>query len=258
MIASLPMYASPRTAGAEARLWHGIRDRMRKSGIDAPDTLTRDTGDLFDHWLSPGLALSQTCGLPYRTRLHGRVTLVGTPDYALDGCPPGHYRSVIVVRADDPRPGLSDFAGADFAYNDPISQSGWAALAAERPDLLTGPLLRTGSHRASAAAVREGRAEFAALDAVTWRLIVTEGQAGGLRVAGYTRPKPGLPLVASAEVDGDIAFACVAAAIETLLPADRETLGLVGLVPIPAEDYLAVPTPPPPSAERHGSGRNPA
>jgi ABC-type phosphate/phosphonate transport system substrate-binding protein len=231
---------------------------MRHTGIDAPDTLTRDTGDLFGHWLSPELTLSQTCGMPYRTRLHGRVTLVGTPDHALDGCPPGHYRSAIVVRADDPRPNLSDFVGADFAYNDPISQSGWAALASERPDLLTGRFVRTGSHRASASAVRDGRADFAALDAVTWRLIIAEGNADGLRVVGYTQPTPGLPLIAAAQVEAEVAFACVAAAIDALAPADRETLGLAGLVPIPADDYLAVPIPPPPAAERHGSGRNPA
>jgi hypothetical protein len=36
----LPMYAFPRTAAAEARLWVGIRDRLRDAGIDAPDTLT--------------------------------------------------------------------------------------------------------------------------------------------------------------------------------------------------------------------------
>jgi ABC-type phosphate/phosphonate transport system substrate-binding protein len=165
---------------------------------------------------------------------------------------------VIVVRADDPRPGLSDFAGADFAYNDAISQSGWAALAAERPDLLTGRLVRTGSHRASASAVRDGHADFAALDAVTWRLITADGHADGLRVAGHTRPTPGLPLIAAAQVEAETAFGCVAAAIDALAPTDRETLGLAGLVPIPADAYLAVPTPPPPPAEMHGSGRNPA
>ena len=106
-LASLPMYDRPETAAANDRYWQAIRTRLG----EGPETLTR-TGELWEHWLAPDLVLSQTCGYPYRARLHGQVTLVGTPDYGLDGCPPGHYRSIFVARADDPRTDLRAFAAA--------------------------------------------------------------------------------------------------------------------------------------------------
>ncbi len=101
MIASLPMYDRPSTRAANDRLWQGIRDRLRVAGQPAPEALTR-SGSPWDHWQHPELILSQTCGLPYRAQLVGQVTLIASPVHDLD-CPPGHYFSVIVARADDPR-----------------------------------------------------------------------------------------------------------------------------------------------------------
>ena len=127
MIASLGMYDRPETAAANDRLWAGIRDGLRAEGIDAPDALTRGAHAYWDAWQSPGLVFSQTCGFPFRAKLHDQVTLIGTPDYALPGCPPGHYNSVFVARKDDPRASLAEFSGAAFAFNEDLSQSGWAA-----------------------------------------------------------------------------------------------------------------------------------
>jgi len=243
MIASLPMYAFPATQAAEARLWAGIRDRLRQTGLDAPEHLTHAPGDLMAHWSDPGLLLSQTCGRPYKTYLHGKVQLVGTPDYGVEGCPPAHYRSLVVARADDPRTELAALRGAGFAYNDPGSQSGWAALAAEAPEVLDGPRLETGSHRASVRAVREGRADFAAIDAVTYRHLAAAGESTGLRIVHATAPRPGLPLITGAAHDPAPIFDAARAAIAALSPSDRLRLGLVGLARIPAEDYLALPDP---------------
>jgi ABC-type phosphate/phosphonate transport system substrate-binding protein len=243
MIASLPMYAFPRTEAAEARLWTGIRDRLRDAGIDAPDTLTRDPGDLFAHWTDPGLILSQTCGRPYKAHLHGHVRLVGTPDYRLKGCLPGYYQSLVIARADDPRGDFHAFRTARFAFNDEGSQSGWAALAAEAPEVLHGPRVPTGSHRASTRAVQEGRADFAAIDAVTFRHLSAASETKGLRIVHATTPRPGLPLITSAARDPDPIFSATADAIAALDPADSDRLGLRGLIRIPAEDYLALPDP---------------
>ena len=79
-------------------------------------------------WTDPGLVLGQTCGLPFVRELAGRVALVGAPDYGLPGCPPGWYRSAVVVRADDPREALAGFRGARLAVNGSDSQSGWGAI----------------------------------------------------------------------------------------------------------------------------------
>lgn len=249
MIAALPMYDLPHLQPANDRLWAGIRDRLRAAGIAAPDGLTRGLDDLWPLWTDPGLVLAQTCGLPYRARLHGRVALVGTPDYGVEGCPPGHYCSLLVARAGDPRSRLADFDGARLAFNDALSQSGWAAPVAEAAAagirLVPGP--RTGAHRASIRAVAGGEADIAAIDAVTWSLAAAvEPAAAALKVVGRSAPTPGLPLIAAAGADTAATFAAVAGAIAALSPEDRAALRLHGIVAIPAAAYLAVPTPPPP------------
>jgi len=244
MIASLPMYDLPALRGATDRYWQAIRARLG----EGPKALTRG-GDLWAQWQDPDLVLSQTCGYPYRARLHGRVTLAGTPDYALPGCPPGHYRSIFVARGDDPRADLAGFDGARFAYNEALSQSGWAApmIHVQRLGLGWGAVLETGGHRNSALAVAEGRADIAALDALTWVLLRRhEPFTAGLREVGATRPTPALPYICAQARDGVRLYEAIAAAIGDLGEADREALHLRGVIRIPAEAYLAVPTPPPP------------
>jgi ABC-type phosphate/phosphonate transport system substrate-binding protein len=246
MIASLGMYDFGPAIGANDRLWAAVRDRLRAGGLDAPEALTRGEAAFWPAWEAPDLVLSQTCGYPFRARLHGRVAYVGTPDYGVEGCPPGHYRSVFVVRADDPRPALAAFDGAPFAYNEALSQSGWAApqTHAAGLGLRLPPAVQTGGHRLSARAVAEGRADIAALDAVTWALMQGEDPVtGALRVIDQTAPTPGLPCIAALGADAGQVHAALAAAIAGLAPADRAALRLQGLVRLPLAAYLAVPNP---------------
>lgn len=249
MIASLGMYDPAPLQGANDRFWTLIRDGLRARGVQAPETLTRGKGAYWPAWRSPDLVFSQTCGFPFRARLYGQVTLVGTPDYGVEGCPPGHYRSVFVVRADDPRETLAAFDGAQLAFNEPLSQSGYAAPLAEAARrgirFRLGPA--TGEHALSATAVAAGKAEIAALDAVTWAILMENGLAPDtLRVIDRTTPTPALPYIAGPGADAEATFAAVAGAIAALPAPDRDRLHLRGVIRIPAEAYLAVPTPPPP------------
>ncbi|AZL60407.1 hypothetical protein EI545_17195 [Tabrizicola piscis] len=249
MIASLGMYDFGAAMAANDRLWALARDRLREQGIDAPDALTRGEAAYWPAWEAPDLLLSQTCGYPFRARLHDRVAYVGTPDFGVDGCPAGYYRSVFVVRADDPRGALADFDGAPFAFNEPLSQSGWAApqVYAAGLGLRLPPVVQTGGHRLSARAVADGRADIAALDAVTWALLQDMGEvSAALRVIDQTTPTPGLPYITALGGDADRVHDAMADAIAALSAQDRATLHLKGIVRIPVASYLAVPNPPPP------------
>ena len=247
MIASLPMYDWPEVRAATDHYWQAIRSALGHGPAD----LTRDFDDHMTHWQRPDLLLSQTCGMPYRTRLHGHVALVGTPDFGLPGCAPGQYCSVLVVNAQDDRAQLSDFAGDIFAYNEGGSQSGWAAPAthAAGRGLRLTRLLATGSHRASLRAVAEGRAAMAAIDAVTWELALRHDPAcARLRVLERTAPTPGLPYITARGTDAAPLAAAVTAAIDSLDTGTRAALMLRGLVQIPASAYLSVTTPDAPAA----------
>ena len=240
------MYARPETDPALARYWDLIRKELKARGIPSPERLAQDAEE-FSVWRDPDLVLSQTCGMPYRLFLHGDVSLIGTPDFALPDCPPGYYQSVFVVRHDDPRATLDAFQFARFAFNMPISQSGWAGPynhIAPRGWWFEDQIQSHG-HLNSARMVADGTADIAALDGVTWDLIRRyETFAAKLRVLEATEPTPGLPYIAGPDADAEACFAAVSDAIAGLTEDDRRTLGLSGLVKIPAEVYLAIPNPP--------------
>lgn len=249
MIASLGMYDFGPTMDANDRLWALIRSGLMGRGIATPETLTRGEQAFWDAWQDPSLILSQTCGYPFRARLHGKVTYVGTPDFGVEGCPAGYYRSVFVARADDPRQSLADFNGARFAYNEPLSQSGWAApqTHAAKLGLSLPPRLQTGGHRLSGKAVAEGRADIAALDAVTFALMqASDPVVERLKVVAMTEPTPGLPYITAVGRDPQPIFDAVSEAIAALTRSDRGILQLKGFVRLPVSDYLAVPNPPSP------------
>ena len=245
MIASLAMYDRPETAAATDRFWGLIRARLESAGLHPPKALER-THPFWDVWEHPDLLLSQTCGRPYRLKLHGKTQLVGTPDYGLKDCPPGYYRSPFVVRARDPRVRLQDFREARFAYNETLSQSGWAApqVHAGRLGFAFENTWQSGDHVHSARAVADGDADIAALDALTWELIKRyDSFSLELRVLDWSEPTPGLPYITGISQDPAILRTAVAGAIAALDLEDRRTLRLKGLVEIPAETYLAVPDP---------------
>lgn len=237
----LGMYDRPETAAANDRLWQGIRENL---GF-GPCELTRDM-DFFDIWRAPDLLFAQTCGMPFRLGLYRQVQLVGTPDYGLPDCPPGFYNSVIVARRDAGDTSLAQLCRGVFAYNEPVSQSGWAApmVHLQALGLAAHETLRTGAHVASARAVADGQADFASLDALTWALIQRyDGFAETLQVVARTKPTPTLPFITGSAQSADFVRSATATAIAALSDQDRATLCLKGLIEIPISDYLAVPNP---------------
>ena len=239
------MYSRPELADAHGRYWALIHTNLLDAGEDSPEQLS-ESSDLFATWTRSDLVLSQTCAMPYRLELSERVSLVGTPDFAVTGCPPGFYRSAIVVRASDDRETLLDFASARFAYNELVSQSGYGAPVnhVKTHGFWFEETCSTGGHEASAHAVANGTADIASLDAVSWRLLQRyDDVSKQLRVLDWTVPTPGLPYISRLGADVDVLFAAVRSAIHALDASDRHALGLRDLVSIPASAYLAVPNP---------------
>lgn len=229
-------------------LWRALRDALREAGETAPDSLDRSRPPL-DVWTDPGLVLSQTCGLPFARHLFGRVTLIGAFDHGLPGTPAGWYHSVLVVRDDDRRTALREFRGSVAAVNETGSQSGHGALAvvvapaAGRNGSFFRRSVVTGAHRASAEAVRTGRADIAAIDAVSWRHMCAHDGAGpGLRILMRTAPTPGLPLIGRKGADPARLRNAVSSALAALDPTILDRLGIAGVVVMQPEDYAPLAT----------------
>lgn len=238
--ASLPMYMLPGTAADWARLWRAVAAHLRSAGLDPPTRLHRPT-DLARHWRDPLVLLSQTCGLPYDAALRDHVHLVGAFDFGLPECPPGFYRSHLVVRAGERRSADTLLRAGRVAINEPHSQSGFGAIRASlagRP-----PDLRTGAHLLSVRAVQQGQADIAAIDAVSWRLMRRQARlTAGLTVRAATAPTPAPPLISARASWAKLARHAVAQGILECPAETRLRLGLRGLVPVRPQDYAGMAT----------------
>lgn len=246
MLAVLHMYAHPNLDDVYKRYWALIRANLAVAGINSPSKLSQHI-KRYDAWKDPELVFSQTCGMPYRNTLHDQVTLTGTPDFGVENCQPGYYRSVIIVRKDDPRTSFADFKDARFAFNGEDSQSGYAAAHthAAKFGFWFDQRIETGMHQLSAKMIADGEADIAALDAVTWRIMMAHDNdvATALRILDVTDETPGLPYISAVGADREAMFEAVSLAIDALAPGDRDVLGLKGLVYIPPDVYMAVPNP---------------
>ena len=238
MIASLPMYDRPANTAAHDRLWVLIRDGLRGMGIAAPYGLDRSV--LYrDVWERDDLVLSHICVLPYRLRFEGKLTVIGASDYRLPDCPPGFYHAVLIARADDDQP-FAALAKGRFVANARHSQSGFGAGQnyANRMNVrLPAPII-TGAHDESVRRVADGEADFCFVDAQTWRMQQRDLPAArACRVVHRTRPVPGQTFVTRLGVDPAPYFEAITNAITKLEQADKDMLGLRGIVRLPDAAY---------------------
>jgi len=196
--------------------------------------------DLPLFWRRRDLLLSQTCGYPYMTRLRGEATLVATPCYDFAGCSGSDYSSVFVVRDGADVDVLADAMGLVAAVNDLHSNSGMNVLRHAVAPLARGgrffsEVVVSGSHAASVRMVREGAADIAAVDCVTWGYLAREDPEAvkGLKVLGYSVSSPGLPLIAGGGVEEEL----VLRMRDALLRPTSRLRGLMDVVSISAFEY---------------------
>ena len=248
MRAMISMYDMPEGRPAIAAWWAGLTRHWQAAGLsDIPESAHMPDSDLYELWQAPDLFIAQTCGFPLTHRLKGRVTLVGTPVYALDGCAGGRYHSVIVARQESDVRSLDDVAGKVVAINGHDSQSGWNAL---RHSLIgkgaPARIVETGGHRKSVAAVRDGHADVAAIDCVTYAGLqqLAPQEVASLRIIARSASAPALPYVTRRDIaPGDLEKLRAGFRAAMANPALADTRGAMQLsgfevVPLQAYDRL--------------------
>jgi ABC-type phosphate/phosphonate transport system substrate-binding protein len=241
------MYWFAETRAAHMAFWAIVRDRLRESGIRAPQSLT-DTGTPHEIWSADDLVLSHICNLPYRLQYRDRLTRIGASDYGLEGCPPGHFRALFVVHRDHVADSPDELDGATMALNSDDSHSGWGAAAtwAIERGMRFRPTLRTGSHEQSIGAVVSRYVDFATIDARSFQILRRLHPVTDLiRVIGATDPAPGMTFVTRTGEDPAPYLAALRAGIAEIDGRHRDWLGLKDVIVLPDEAY-DLPLPPDP------------
>lgn len=238
MIASLPMYDWPEVREATDAWWAGI---ARHLGAGTP---LLHGGDHALSWLAPGLLFSQTCGYPFTHEFRGKLKLVATPHYGVDGCRGANYRSMVFARESRP---LESFRGTVAAVNNPDSMSGMLALQLvfapyAKEGRFFASAIETGGHIASLIAVRDGKAQVCAIDSVCTAMAKAyrPDYLEGLVEIARSPEVPGLPYVT---VGGDVAklrHALAAAFADPELREPRRRLFLTGHSVLNESDYSLI------------------
>ena len=176
-VAGLPMYDLPELRPATDAWWAGLARALRREGIvDVPDRLTREQFSTAI-WQRPDLLLSQICGYDIVDKWRERLTYIATPCYTAPGCQGFQYSSLIVVPANAPGWTLEDLRGSRCAINGYASHSGCNTLRATfAPLARDGRFFRSvvvsGSHVMSVDTLERGEADVAAIDCITYALLV--------------------------------------------------------------------------------------
>ncbi|MFX4222798.1 MAG: phosphate/phosphite/phosphonate ABC transporter substrate-binding protein [Thalassobaculum sp.] len=251
-ITAMTMYDLPELQAATDAWWGTIARHLAATGIDeVPATLTRGR-PVAVNWRDPALLLTQTCGYPLTHAHADDLTAVAVPDYRAEGCGNGLYSSAFVVREDDPAETLADLRGRRAAANGPDSQSGCNALRiavamiAGGSDRFFSEVLWSGAHRQSLAMVRDGQADIAAIDGVTFALVgdAAPDEVAGLRVLDWSASTPALPYAVRRNLDGDsrarILEGLLAAGADPDAAAARDTLRIARLLPARDADYAVM------------------
>jgi ABC-type phosphate/phosphonate transport system substrate-binding protein len=199
------MYDLPQLEAAHDELWSALRAYLIEAGLaETPLHLTRGA-DPAGIWAHPLLLLGQACEYPLAKFFADRVRLVATPRYGVPGCDGVAYRSVILVRKDDPAAALADLRDRRCAINERSSNSGMNLLRASIAYVAGGrrffeSVVLSGSHRRSVQMVACGDADVAAVDCVSFahfRRLYPESVAP-LRILGWTPASPSLPFITAA------------------------------------------------------------
>lgn len=242
--AELLMYVAPAQVREANEHWLiRILELLQVSRRDAEGL------ELLALFRAPELLLSQTCGYPLLTQLRGQVQLIGRPHYEWPDSSGGEHCSVIVSRDADSRRDLAAFAGSRGVINDQHSNSGMNLLRHRLAPLQRGgrffaSVAVSGAHRQSLRWVREGWADLAAIDSVTFAYLARYAptEVAGLRVVARTASSPTLPYITALSAGRDGAEQIRQAMNTALqqLPEVAATLGLREVLPASEADYQKV------------------
>ncbi len=228
-VAALPWYNFAATRPVLDAVWREVARQLQADGIThVPECLDHST----PHNLllsNANLVLSQCCGPELFLPRAEHVVPVAAPVITTYAVTPGHYVSYIVVRRDveltHPRVAVNDLS----SYSGHIAARRWLESQG-----LEYSIRVSGSHAQSVLDIQSGRADLAAVDALSWRFLNTEG----LYILDRSQPVLAPPFV-TGRASG-VSVDRLTDALDTAFAQFGEAIGISGAIAVTRSDYLTL------------------
>ena len=249
-LACLPWYDLVETQEVTDRLWRLVaRELKEQNMLNVPDELDR-RADYEAQWKSADLLLGQACGYDVYCANDHNLQIIGVPLYDMPGCEGTRYRSFVIVRDDSSYSSIEDLRGARCVINSPRSHSGMNVLRALVAPLAQGrrffeSVQISGAHERSLDLVRLRRADVAAIDCITYGLLMRHRPEAiaPTRIVHHTQTLTAPPYVTGANTSVRVQkmiFQALERGIAALSQTDLAQLGLHGIASASMEDYQGI------------------
>jgi len=231
--AALPWYRFPETQPILDSIWKDVLADLRSAGVEhAPEFLDHTTPHraLLG---KPSLILSQCCGPDLFEDYAINMVPFAAPVISAYEVEPGYYFSHIVT-GDSGVDGKSvELNSLRVVINSRTSHSGCVAMKLwlESRGIEDYIIYESGSHHNSVRELKAGRADIAAIDALSWRFL----DALGLKILDNSKPALAPPFVAG--IDSTIPTDLMMPMLDRAFKRHGKSLGITGLVPITKGDY---------------------
>ena len=249
---SLPMYDFPEVQDSTLKLLAALVDALTSCGevvhAETPDGSVHEK--LMEMWCSNDTALSQSCGLPFVEDLNAFVDVIGTFLWTDVSDTRGRYQTVIVAREELKVSSVSELDGLRPVVSNTQSLSGWCSLGvalaeAKIDQNSVKPYVLSGGHARSLQMLQYGDADFASIDAATFRLLTRHRPelTKDLNLVGRGPVVAATPIqvskTRSASLD-EISEAVASVFIRPELQAALVDIGISGFVRLANSDYDGV------------------
>ena len=224
--AALPWYNFPETRLILDSIWKDVVAELRVAGVEhLPEFLDHATPHSA-LLRKRSLTLSQCCGPDLFEDAINMVPFAA-PLISAYEVAPGYYFSHIVTGKSQ---GLNN---PRVVINSQTSHSGCTAakIWLEAQGITNYKMYESGSHHNSVRELQAGRADIAAIDALSWRFLDTHD----LKILDNSKPALAPPFIAGDE--STIATELMSPMLNRAFKRHGKPLGITGLVPVTKADY---------------------
>ena len=246
------MYDFPEVRDSTLKLLDALVGALQSCGEDVhaetPDGSVHE--ELMNMWRSNHTELSQSCGLPFVEDLHEYVDVIGTFLWTDVSDAHGRYQTVIVAREALNVFNVAELGGLRPVVSNTQSLSGWCSLGVAIAEVTNDssfvrPFVQSGGHARSLQMLQDNNADFASIDAATFRLLKRHRPklTNGLRTIGHGPVVPATPIIVSksSTVDADELYRVVSGVFgRSDLQSALAEIGINGFVRLANSDYDGV------------------